>query len=69
MGGSGGEGSGKATRAYRGTLDWLELAGYDDAGLPDRFGAARFEDLSVLLASEGGFDLSEHSCGRAGGGL
>lgn len=94
VGGSGGESSG-ATRAYRGSLDWLELcselpcgirgggfgcwnglaegaSGGDDyeetvgdvwarAGTGATGG--RFDKLDVLLASDAGFDLSEHSCG------
>ena len=94
VGGSGGESSG-ATRAYRGSLDWLELCselpcgvsggGFgcwnglaEGAGGGDAFeetvgdvwaragtGAmgGRFDTLDVLLASDAGFDLSEHSCG------
>ena len=94
VGGSGGESSG-ATRAYRGSLDWLELCselpcgmrggGFgcwnglaEGAGGGDDYeetvgdvwaragtGATggRFDKLDVLLASDAGFDLSEHSCG------
>ena len=117
VGGSSGESSG-ATKAYRGTLEWLhlctELPGADEGGVGYDFAAGvgsgmkvakavaagsiddgddcawdgggggggggggngtdaeyaagqaeggKFAALNVLLASDAGFDLSEHSCG------
>ena len=70
VGGSEGESSG-ATRAHRSTLEWLELVEESRGGgekkneknSSKKQGGGYFEQLNVLLATDAGFDLSEHSVG------
>ncbi|KAK3250232.1 hypothetical protein CYMTET_40386 [Cymbomonas tetramitiformis] len=53
-----GVGQSSGLRARTAQLDWLQLVG-----------GHRFEDVKTMLPTDGGFDLSEHTCGMLCGDL